>query len=67
VLTWSVPPDGCCVDCADNALEPTRKGEAFPTGQAYPPAHPGCRCALVNVGSDGESGAAIDVGSSTST
>jgi DivIVA domain-containing protein len=46
VLTWCVPPSGCCVDCADNALEPTRKGEAFPTGQAFPPAHPGCRCAL---------------------
>jgi DivIVA domain-containing protein len=46
LLTWRVPPDGCCVDCADNALEPTRKGEGFPTGQPYPPAHPGCRCAV---------------------
>ncbi len=67
VLTWSVPPDGCCVDCADNALEPTRKGEAFPTGQAYPPAHPGCRCALVSADSDGDATTAIDVGSTSST
>jgi hypothetical protein len=22
------------------------KGKEFPTGQAYPPAHPGCRCLL---------------------
>jgi hypothetical protein len=22
------------------------KGETFPTGQAHPPAHPGCRCLL---------------------
>ncbi|MDQ1468059.1 MAG: hypothetical protein QOH10_2474, partial [Actinomycetota bacterium] len=50
MLTWSTPPAGCCPDCADNALEPTRKGEKFPTGQVYPPAHPGCRCA-VTIGS----------------
>ena len=37
---------GRCADCDDNALEPTVKGEAFPTGQAHPPAHPGCRCLL---------------------
>jgi DivIVA domain-containing protein len=67
VLTWQVPPSGCCVDCADNALEPTRKGEDFPTGQAYPPAHPGCRCALVSDDSDGVSGAAADVGSTSSS
>ena len=48
LLSWRVPPSGCCVDCSDNALEPTRKGAAFPTGQAYPPAHPGCRCALTS-------------------
>jgi DivIVA domain-containing protein len=67
VLTWTVPPTGCCVDCADNSLEPTRKGEVFPTGQAYPPAHPGCRCALVSNDSDGASGAALDVGSTSSS
>jgi hypothetical protein len=39
--------EGQCPDCDDNALEPTVKGEAFPTGQPHPPAHPGCRCLLV--------------------
>jgi DivIVA domain-containing protein len=67
VLTWSVPPNGCCVDCSDNALEPTRKGEVFPTGQAYPPAHPGCRCALVSADSDAGTGASLDVGSTSSS
>lgn len=52
MLTWRTPPAGCCPDCADNALEPTRKGETFPTGQTYPPAHPGCRCAVTSVASD---------------
>jgi len=45
-LAWLVAADGCCPDCADNALEPVRKGEAFPTGTAHPPAHEGCRCTL---------------------
>ena len=48
VLTWCTPPGGCCPDCTDNALEPTRKGDDFPTGQPYPPAHPGCRCTIVS-------------------
>jgi DivIVA domain-containing protein len=65
VLTWSVPAGGCCVDCADNALEPTRKGETFPTGQAYPPAHPGCRCVLVNTESDSFAGSDLDVESTS--
>jgi hypothetical protein len=52
MLTWCTPPAGCCPDCADNALEPTRKGETFPTGQTYPPAHPGCRCGVASVVSD---------------
>jgi hypothetical protein len=46
MLNWSTPPAGCCPDCADNVLEPTLKGENFPTGQPYPPAHPGCRCGV---------------------
>ncbi|MDA8391963.1 MAG: DivIVA domain-containing protein [Actinomycetota bacterium] len=38
---------GGCPDCEDNALAPdTPKGAAFPTGQAHPPAHAGCRCLL---------------------
>lgn len=45
MLRWVVDPDGTCgPDCEDNTLEPTRAGEAFPTGQTHPPAYPGCRC-----------------------
>ena len=47
-LQWLVDDDGHCPDCDDNALAgPTAKGLPFPTGQLYPPAHPGCRCLLV--------------------
>jgi hypothetical protein len=46
-LQWLVDDDGHCPDCDDNALAgPTAPGEAFPTGQAHPPAHAGCRCVL---------------------
>jgi hypothetical protein len=45
-LQWVVAQPRCCADCADNALEPVTKGKTFPTGQPYPPAHPGCRCVL---------------------
>ena len=45
---WVVDDDGLpCPDCDDNALAgPTAPGEPFPTGQAHPPAHAGCRCVL---------------------
>jgi DivIVA domain-containing protein len=44
---WWVPSEaGRCSDCDDNALEPTVKGKLFPTGQPFPPAHPGCQCLL---------------------
>jgi hypothetical protein len=46
VLQWIPLVEGRCSDCDDNALEPTAKGNAFPTGQLHPPAHPGCRCLL---------------------
>jgi hypothetical protein len=46
LLQWVPAEVGRCPDCDDNALEPTLKGEAFPTGQPHPPAHPGCRCIL---------------------
>jgi DivIVA domain-containing protein len=46
VLQWIPLIEGRCADCDDNGLEPTVKGSAFPTGQAHPPAHPGCRCLL---------------------
>ena len=60
--TWSATPegtsfrwivedvDGPCPDCDDDALAgDLPKGEPFPTGQAHPPAHSGCRCLLVPV------------------
>jgi DivIVA domain-containing protein len=50
VLQWIPVAEGRCADCDDNALEPTMKGEAFPTGQTRPPAHPGCRCLLAPEG-----------------
>jgi DivIVA domain-containing protein len=48
-LRWLVEDvDGPCPDCDDNALAGSLlRGELFPTGQAYPPAHAGCRCLLV--------------------
>jgi hypothetical protein len=47
MLQWVPDDPGRCPDCDDNALEPTLKGKAFPTGQPHPPAHPGCRCIVV--------------------
>ena len=46
VFRWVPLVEGRCADCDDNGLEPTTKGSTFPTGQLYPPAHPGCRCLL---------------------
>src|SRR5664279_4355130 len=49
-LEWVAVPgtgDAPCPDCEDNGLNGSqRPGEAFPTGHAHPPAHPGCRCLL---------------------
>jgi hypothetical protein len=45
-LRWIPAHQGKCSDCDDNALEPTVRGSRFPTGQPFPPAHPGCRCLL---------------------
>jgi hypothetical protein len=47
LLRWVPAEVGQCPDADDNALEPTVKGQPFPTGQPYPPAHPGCRCLIV--------------------
>jgi hypothetical protein len=47
MLRWVADEEGRCPDCDDNALEPTKRGQRFPTGQTHPPAHPGCRCLLV--------------------
>ena len=49
LLRWVPIEVGRCSDCDDNALEPTRRGEPFPTCQTHPPAHPGCRCTLTPV------------------
>jgi hypothetical protein len=47
-LVWVVDDESPCPDCDDNALAgAVVKGEAYPTGQVHPPAHPGCRCILV--------------------
>ena len=48
-LRWVVEDiDGPCADCDDNALAGSLpRHEGFPTGQAHPPAHAGCRCLLV--------------------
>ena len=50
VLWWVAAEEGHCSDCDDNALEPTVKGKQFPTGQPFPPAHPGCKCLLAPAG-----------------
>lgn len=48
-LRWVVDgEEGPCPDCDDNALAGAiAKGQEFPTGQPYPPAHLGCRCTVV--------------------
>ena len=47
-LRWLIDPDqGPCPDAQDNALAgAVAKGDAFPTGDSCPQAHPGCRCLL---------------------
>lgn len=47
-LRWLIDPTTkSCPDCHDNALAgAVDKGEAFPTGDLRPPAHPGCDCLL---------------------
>jgi DivIVA domain-containing protein len=49
MLRWIVDDAGePCPDCDDNALAgPTPCGDVYPTGQAHPPAHAGCRCLVV--------------------
>ncbi len=47
-VRWVVDPGGSCgADCADNALAgEVTAGEKFPTGDRFPPVHPGCRCRI---------------------
>ncbi len=46
---WLVDHGGLpCSDAEDNALAgPVTVGDPFPTGDALPPAHAGCRCILI--------------------
>jgi DivIVA domain-containing protein len=48
-VRWVPDPTApACPDCEDDALAGSvPSGEAFPTGHAHPPAHPGCRCLVV--------------------
>ncbi|HEV3227622.1 MAG TPA: DivIVA domain-containing protein [Acidimicrobiales bacterium] len=48
-LRWLVDDGGSpCPDAEDNSLAGlVTRGEPYPTGDCYPPAHPGCRCLLV--------------------
>jgi len=48
-VRWLIDPgQGPCPDAQDNALAGTvDAGQAFPTGDRCPQAHPGCRCLLV--------------------
>jgi DivIVA domain-containing protein len=46
-VRWVLTSENGCSDCADNALAgAVALAEGFPTGHAYPPAHPGCRCLM---------------------
>lgn len=47
-VRWLIDPaQGPCPDAQDNALAgEVAAGEAFPTGDACPQAHPGCHCLL---------------------
>jgi hypothetical protein len=55
-LRWVPDRPGQCPDCDDDALEETVKSKLFPTGQAFPPAHPGCRCIVVLAGDESDRG-----------
>jgi hypothetical protein len=48
-LVWSIDAEHpACPDCDDNGLAgPVAAGEEFPTGHLHAPAHPGCRCLLL--------------------
>jgi len=49
LVRWRIDPhQGPCPDAQDNALaDDVSAGQAFPTGDGCPQAHPGCRCLLV--------------------
>ena len=45
---WAVQASGC-VDCSENDNEIVPIGDAFPSGDSEPPAHPRCRCVVIPV------------------
>jgi cell division septum initiation protein DivIVA len=50
MVRWVVNDGRPCPDCDDNALAGEQPvGDEWPTGQLYPPVHPGCRCLLVAI------------------
>ncbi|MFE2407112.1 phage minor head protein [Kitasatospora sp. NPDC059408] len=46
---WQTEPDGnvCAVCDANSATGPVPIGHPYPSGDAGPPAHPRCRCAVL--------------------
>ncbi len=47
LLTWLIAVEGC-EGCATNAKSgPVAAGSNFPSGHAYGPVHPGCRCLVI--------------------
>ncbi|PIE32107.1 MAG: hypothetical protein CSA55_04010 [Ilumatobacter coccineus] len=52
-VVWAVDPSAvACPECEDNSLASgVVAGDEFPTGHRAAPAHPGCRCLTLPVGS----------------
>lgn len=48
-VRWALDPSSkTCPRCISNAASsPVRAGAPFPSGDAYPPVHPHCRCSVV--------------------
>lgn len=43
-VAWMAEPDACPICRANAASDPLPLGQAFPSGDALPPAHTSCRC-----------------------
>jgi 8-oxo-dGTP pyrophosphatase MutT (NUDIX family) len=51
LLSWVTEDAEACQACKENQrVSPLPAGRPFPTGDLCPPAHPGCRCALLPAG-----------------
>jgi 8-oxo-dGTP pyrophosphatase MutT (NUDIX family) len=45
---WAIDPSNPCPICLENqSAGPIRLGDEYPSGHTEPPAHPGCRCAIM--------------------